>query len=269
MARILVPNNNQINEWFEQIAPQSFDEKEIETLIIVYAPTVYPEYHVLPFKKSVSNLGNKNRIPDLIFIAKDYTDWWICEVELGEHPDSHIEEQVKAFTEANYGVDETNYICNKNTELQLNYERINKLFQDVPPRVFVIVNEPKKAWKKIISRYGAMLGVFELFRSQITGEEIFRVNGDYPSRYITQISKCNPHPILAQVFIVETPENLNLPKSGIISLIYNSCLTEWRRTDVNGQVMIRPLGKAFLEATKQYEIYLQGNSTLVIRRYDP
>lgn len=264
MARILIPHNGK-NVWFEQIAPSTFSESEIENRIILHAPTVYPEYHVLPFKLTVeSEAGNKS--PDLIFIAKDYSDWWVCEVELGNHNlTSHIEAQVEVFTEALYGEREAKYICDKAPFLD--YDKTLKLFQDLSAKVIVIANEPKKEWGKPLRKYGAVVAVFELFRSE-DNDEIFRVNGEYPSRYIKQLSKCFIHPVTSRYLGVENPEALNLPKNGRITLHYNNCLTEWLRVDANGQVWLQPTGKSFLDGNGFYEIFVQGNNTLVLRQYE-
>jgi len=173
MARILVPNEGGITSWFEQVAPQVFSEAEVEHLIILHAPQIYPEFYVLPFKIGVESPIDTAK-PDLIFIAKDYSDWWVCEVELGTHSFiPHIKKQVEVFTQAKYDQREAKYVCHKNPILD--FEKTLKLFRSVSAKVLVIVNEPKKDWIKPLSEYRAILGVFELFRSD-GNYEIFRVN---------------------------------------------------------------------------------------------
>src|SRR6266498_4278244 len=115
MARILIPNPKGGNEWFEQVAPETFSEMDIECQIVLHAPTVYPEFYVLPFKLTVESPHGTAK-PDLIFISKDYTDWWICEVELGGHSFAgHVESQVQILTEARYDDKEARYICDKSS----------------------------------------------------------------------------------------------------------------------------------------------------------
>ena len=265
MARILKPRPNGGNEWYEQVAPQTFSEIEIEHHIVLHAPTIYPEFYVLPFKLTVE-APHGNAKPDLIFIAKDYSDWWICEVELGQHNfNGHIERQVQIFTEAKYDYREAKYICDKYAFLDI--EKTLELFQKVPSKVIVIVNEPKKEWIKPLKRYGAILGVFEVFRS-IANDDIFRVNGEYPSRYIKQISSCFLHPIISLFLGISSPDDLNLPKHGRITLRYNNCITEWERVDADGIVWLAPVGQPFLEENHNYEIFRQGDDALVLRRYD-
>lgn len=252
-------------EWFEQIEPSTFSESELESRIILHAPTIYPEYYVLPFKQTVESPHGKAKA-DLIFIAKDYSDWWICETEMGYHDlIAHVEPQIQILTAAYYGEKEVQYVCSKLPEL--NYQKILKLIQNTPVKVLVIVNEPKKEWIRPLSKYGAIVAVFELFRSN-GNDEIFRVNGEYPSRYISHISKCIFHPIIPRYLEVTNPDLLNLPKHGRIVLKYNNCITEWERIDAENKVWLSPVGRNPLSTNCEYEIYQQGDSTLVLRQYE-
>ncbi len=265
MARIVIPNAAKKNEWFEQVAPETFSEMDVEQKILIHAPIVYPEFHVFPFKLTVES-PHGNAKPDLIFIAKDYSDWWVCEVELGHHSfAAHVENQIQILTEAKYDIKEAKYICKKYS--LLNYDKTLKLFRSVSAKILVIVNEPKKDWINPLAKYRALLGVFELFRSK-QNNEIFRVNGQYPSRYIKHISKCFVHPTAQRLLGVVAPKELNLPKRGRITLKYNNCITEWQRVDTDGQVWLSPVGQPFLDGIHDYEIYRQGDGTLVLRRTD-
>lgn len=264
MARILIPGPNGEDVWFEQVAPETFSEAEIESLIVLHASIIYPEFYVIPFKLTVeAPSGNKK--PDLIFIARDYSDWWICEVELGHHSfNGHVEEQIQVLTDAQYAAKEAEYICNKANFLD--FQKTLNLFKTIPAKALVIVNEPKKEWIKPLAKYGAIMGVFELFRSE-KNDEIFRVNGEYPSRYIKHISRCSLHPIIPRFLGVSAPEELNLPKRGRVTLRYNNCITEWERIDADGRVWLSPTGQPFLEDVHDYEIFRQGDDALVLRRY--
>jgi hypothetical protein len=265
MARILIPNPGKNNEWFEQVAPETFAEIDIEHQIILHAPTVYPEFNVLPFKLTVESPYGTGR-PDLIFISKDYADWWICEVELGYKVfKGHVENQVQIFTEAKYDYGEASYIFNKFSSLD--FDRTLKMFQTIAAKVLVIVNEPKRDWIKPLKKYGAVLGVFEMFRSS-RNDEIFRVNGEYPSLYVRQISKCFLHPTISRFLGILEPEELDLPKHGRIILRYNNCITEWERFDADGKVWLAPTGQSFLEENYSYEIFKQGDDALVLRRIE-
>jgi len=264
MARIVIPNADGKTSWFEQVAPQIFSEAEIETCIILHAPEVYPEFHVLSFKLTVDSPSGSAK-PDLIFIAKDYSDWWVCEVELGTHPPDHVKKQVQIFTEAKYDQKEAKYICHKNPFLD--FDKTLNLFRSVSAKVLVIVNEPKKAWVKPLSEYRAILGVFELFRSE-EDYEIFRVNGEYQSRYIKHISKCFIHPSTSRLLGIIAPEELNLPRRGRIKLKYNGCITEWERVDASGQIWLNPTSQSFLNKNFEYEIFQQGDNTLVLRQLE-
>jgi hypothetical protein len=261
MARILIRSASGF-QWFEQVGPSTFSEREFEDRVIAHAPSVYPEYFVIPFKRTVESPLGKRR-PDLIFIARDYSDWWICEIEMGYHDfASHIEPQVEALTTASYSEAEADYICAQNLEI----DRVQTLglFQVISAKVLVIVNEAKAEWVSPLSRYGAILGVFELFRSE-NNEELFRVNGEYPSRYIRHISNCVKHPHIPRLLEVISPAELNVLEHERVVLKFNNCITEWVRTDAEGKVYLYPAGRNPLGGDDQYEIYRQGDDTLALR----
>lgn len=98
MARILINNT-----WYEQVEPSTFYETEFEDRISLHAPSVYPHYFVVPFKKplittdplSSSAVGTGGVVPDLAFIARDYKEWWVVEVEMSYHSFAgHIRPQI-------------------------------------------------------------------------------------------------------------------------------------------------------------------------------
>jgi len=258
MARILVDG-----EWFEQVEPSTFSESFFEDWIVLHAPSVYPEYFVLPFKKTVeSDYGTVK--PDLIFISKDYEDWRIVEIEMGYHSlGTHVEPQVQKLANASYGVPEAEYLCSKQS--LLNFKKVVQLLEEAQPAVLVLVNEPRLDWGKSLSKYGARVVVFEMFRSE-RNKEIFRVDGEYPTRYIDTISECFFHPFIARLLEIRNPEALALPLRGILKLRYNNCITEWERVDAEGKVWLCPLGRNPLITCCQYVIVRQSDSSFTLLR---
>ena len=176
MARILING-----KWFDQVEPSTFSETDLEDRIILDAPSIYPEYYVIPFKQTVqSSYGDVK--PDILFISKTYQEWYVVEVEMGYHSfESHVESQVERLADAFFGKREIDYLHQKSTILII--DQLTNLITNYPPGILIIVNEPKRDWIKPLSKYGARLAVFELFRSE-QEEEIFRVNGEYPAHIV-------------------------------------------------------------------------------------
>lgn len=256
MARVLVED-----EWFEQVEPSTFAETYFEDRIVLHAPTLYPDYHVLPFKKVVESEYGRVR-PDLVFVSRNYQEWRIVEVEMGYHSfNDHVEPQVQKLANAAYGEPEVEYLCKKMPSLE--FDETARLMEEAQPEVLIIVNEPKPNWARQLSKYGAIVAVFELFRSA-EDVEIFRVNGEYPMPYVDTVSECSFHPVIGRLLEVHNPEALDLPRRGRIKLRYNNCITEWERTDAEGRVWLSPVGRNPLDSRCEYAIFSQPDSSLTL-----
>lgn len=249
--------------WFEQVEPSTFSEQEFEDRVVLHAPSIYPEYYVIPFKCTVeSEYGNAK--PDLAFISRDYLEWRVVEVEMGYHNfNGHVEPQIQKLASANYDERVANYLCQKAP--MLDKQLIYKLVTTEQPKILLIINEVKLDWQKKLTRYGAITATFELFKSN-DDLEIFRVDGEYPTRLVATISKCTFHPFTPRVIQVHNPNPLNLPIGQQIRLRFNNCVTDWRRVDEQGIVWLIPVGRNPLDPAYQYEILRQGNDALVLRR---
>ena len=174
MARIKIESN-----WYEQVEPSTFSESEFEHRVTVHAPSVYPFYNVIPFKKKViapdetTESRVSSVIPDLVFIAKDYSSWWVVEVEMNFHSlNTHVVPQVEQLLEADYGDDEINYLLSKYPVL-FDREKLTNLIKNTQVRVLIIVNKNIPTWHKKLKNK-AVIAVFELYRSA-DGYEAFRV----------------------------------------------------------------------------------------------
>jgi len=259
MARLLAENRI----WFTQIEPNTMAEGEFERSITIHAPDVYHEYHVLPFKREVEYNGKKAK-PDLVFIAKDYSEWRVVEIEMGYHDfNNHIEPQIEVLSNGVYNKEHSNFIYRKFPDLLIK-SQLEELFTNIPPKILIIVNQPKLEWKQKLQAYHTDLAVFEQFKSA-NDQEIYRVNGEYPTLVRRPSTTCRLHPITKRVLIVDFPHLLNLPKGKIIKVIYNNCLTEWERINNSQQVFLQPKNRNPLNNCEKYELFEQGNGYLVLQ----
>lgn len=228
MARIFLQNNK-----FHKILPSSFHEGEFERLITLQAPDLYPDYYVIPFKKTVvSPYGNKK--PDLVFIAKDYKDWYVVEVEMTYHSYVlHIEPQIHSLATAKYDDDDIiSYMCEKCTSLDL--AKTSELVCTEYPKILLILNEFDAAWASDLNnKYGVITSVFEVFHNSHSGFQItpahraYGISHNYPVYSLSTTTKCSIHPHFAYLG-VDDNSYLQLKPGDEIILEFNGCVTFWR-----------------------------------------
>lgn len=264
MARIKIKN-----KWYEQVEPSTFSESEFEDRVAVHAPSVYSFYHVLPFKKKVQApdletvSGVSSVVPDLVFIAKDYSSWWVVEVEMTHHSlNSHVVPQVEQLSNADYGDDEIRYLLNKYPTI-LEKEKLTALIRSIPVRVLIIANKKDSKWDTALKNK-ATIAIFELYRAN-DDHEVFRVNGKYPALLLEKVSNCSFHPIIPRLLGVDEPDKLDNSHGNFVVLLYNECLTEWRKIVEGNQTWLTATSRNPLDSRFTYSIYRQndGNLTLV------
>ena len=179
MARILFPTDE---TWYDELKViSSYYEAELENTILSHVETVFPNYITIPYKKDVyTAAGGQGRAPDLALINKDYSDWWIVEVELGEHTLDHVKTQIDVFVNGNYNAFEVaKYIKTKDVTGVLNIGNLRTMVGNSQPKVLVIVDEHDANWKTELETLGALMCVFQVFKSK-AGHRAYRLNGHYP-----------------------------------------------------------------------------------------
>ncbi|MCH7663641.1 MAG: hypothetical protein IH859_07205, partial [Chloroflexi bacterium] len=173
MSKVLVGAN-----WFDELASTSFYENDYEGLIIQNRQSIFPDFHVLNFKKTVySDEGAAQA--DLAIIDKKYRDWWVVEVELSHHSlQKHVLPQVRVLSAAYYRESEAMYLWRQMIALDLC--RLRDLVRVRQPGVIVVVDSVKADWLQELKRFDILILMLQVFRSSFN-EYIFRWNGDYPS----------------------------------------------------------------------------------------
>ncbi len=204
MARILFPIEE---SWFDELkVVSSYYESELENTILSHVETVFPNYVAIPYKKDIYASGvSQGRAPDLALINKDYSDWWIVEVELEGHDLKHVKSQVNVFVNGSYNSYEVaKYIKTKDKQHLLNVENLQKMIGDFQPNVMVIVDEHVAAWKEDLEKLGAKICVFQVFKNK-EGHRAYRLNGHYPFIF-TNDSHCKFLKSPPNILEVQSPE---------------------------------------------------------------
>jgi len=266
MARVFFQENQ-----FKQILPSSFPEGKFEKIITLQAPDLYPDYYVIPFKKKVVS-PHGNSTPDLVFIAKDYKDWYVVEVEMSYHPyTSHVEPQVRNLAAAKYDDPEIiGYLCRKCDSLDST--RISALVRNEPVKILLILNEMQDEWASDLkNKYGAITSVFEIFHNSHSGFQInpphraYRVSRNYPIYSVSVTTTCSMHPHLTSLG-VDDNSVLQLNPGDEIILEYNNCVTFWKVIEGPGATvwLIMDGRDEFINKSKTYQITkLRDNSLLL------
>lgn len=247
--------------WFDAVQPDGMYENDYETLLLSRSEELYPEFHLIKFKHLVDTEYGSGR-PDLALIARDYTRWWVVEVELGSHGAGHVERQVTIFSNASYGPETADYIADRNSHLDR--AALHDMMRGAPPRVLVIVNESRPDWAQALARWDALVAVVELFRDQ-ANKIILRINGEHPRSQETVVTTCRIDPTLRASLIIDSPAALGVPTGGRVQLVFEGGTTEWKRIDANDTAWLMPSRRSPLTAANgEFEILRSDDHRLVL-----
>ena len=257
MARIL-----SAGEWFDQIAPTSLYETELERIILQHAPLLYPDYYMVSFKVSVSSNEDIAK-PDFALIQKSYRDWYVVEVEMENHSfHGHVLPQVGTLSNAYYGDKEAEAIYEKFPGLDL--RRIQDMIKGKQPRVLVIVNAPKQDWISQLEMYNADLAVFEIFRSD-KNEHVFRINGYYPKSVSELVSICYFDELLPNLLIVESPALIRIARGEIVKIKFENYISEWKKIESMDKVWLVPVSSNPLSYKLSYKLYSEEDGSFFLK----
>lgn len=251
-------------QWYDEIDGTSFYEKDLEKTILDKVPNVYPDYFAIPFSKTIWSGAEKSR-PDLALIRKDYSHWYIIEVEMKRHGwEDHVEKQVRVFSRGLYEKNAiTDYIIRKDVEYssqigedpRLDRDSVLRLVDEEQPKVMVIVNEPAPEWLSGIRKYGAELSVFQMYRGT-EGLEVYRVEGDTPFVFRDKSHARLFHGV-SNVIIVYTPTFISEEHGEELEIVFRGRKTAWIRQDDGDKTFLVLKGStSYLQTEKEYVLYI-------------
>lgn len=158
---------------FEIRDPSGLTEGEFEAWVVKGLLCMFQSYHCVVFTGGFSHEGITYR-PDLALVAKDYSHWFIIEVELTSHSfKEHVLPQVCGFR---YGA--PNQGCAKALATSLGISELQgrTLLELVPYGVGVIINRDNPEWEVALRAHDIQLLVVSSY-SSTTGIEAIEVNG--------------------------------------------------------------------------------------------
>lgn len=221
MAQILVINEDQ--RWYQGIASlDNYYEIEIEQKIYKHASDAFNGYFTIKGKFTFSNKARETSDGDLILISKDFSKWYILEVELVEKSMTHTKKQLRVFTSAIYDIDKlVSYCVAQEDALTAHVTELKTLFNN-PPQVLVVFDTYHKSkLENLQNEFKSIkICVFEVYKTNAHDMETYRLSGDYPY-LITGYSYLKPCPAPAfEIYELQRPDLMTGVPIGNLDVFY-------------------------------------------------
>lgn len=238
-----------LNDWYEEFEPGTYVEDDLEKTIMARSSDVFPDFYTLPLRKRIEYKGEFKE-PDLCLIKKDYSEWYVIEIELAKKPfEGHTESQIRVFSNGKYNSAEiSKYLHGKNNNLDIIL--LKKLISKELPRVLIIVNEYPK-WADKLKKYPRTgILIFSMF-DHPDGVEAYSIDGEYPILEVER-SRCKFPKYPANTLIVSSPKILHIKDGEQIIIVDDGRKTKWERLDDGNRTYLLPKGLNPLNVKKKY-----------------
>lgn len=267
MARILVPHHS---DWYEQLSViASYYETEYEDKFLGQIEEAFPDFYAIYYKKKVVAIGYDSKKPDLALVKKDFSEWWLVEVELEAHDLKEVVGQVEVFLLAKLNpYSDGKYIHKAITKrykgVSISETDVRAMISNYAQNVLVVVDEYIEEWEKTLGKLGAHLCVFQVFKST-NGPEAFRLAGIYPTTNYSE-SHCNCGDKDPRVIQVSDPSSINIHDGEEIDLVYAEKTARYKVYLESGKTMLLAIGKMnHIPTSSLYCIYRDSHKRLLIK----
>ncbi len=268
MARILIPA---LGNWFDEMAVVSYYyESEYEAKFKQHVCAVFPDFFVLTFKDTIQSKGRKPRKPDLVLIKNDFSEWWLVEVELEGHALPHVLDQIRVF--ANPDLNHLTFGRKLKERFDEEYPgspfsilNFQNLVLNAPLDVLVVVDDHLPKWETSLSREGAKLCVFQVFKNT-DATEAYRISGIYP-KTLRKATHCCAYERDPHVYKIIEPEALGIAAGTTIEVYYNDRAAKFDIIDYGkGNVVMKFNGRFnHIPTQKDYVIYIDIHSRFILK----
>lgn len=154
--------------------PDAPSEAELETKAACALACFFPEFKCIVFSGGF-RLDTEVYRPDLALIARNYSHWYVIEVELASHSfERHVLPQVRAFQ---YGSPLPDAASQLSSQLGVSRPQAETLINHIPRNVAVIANKRLSQWEQTLRSHGIQLLTVSAFRSS-TGTEALELDGE-------------------------------------------------------------------------------------------
>lgn len=158
--------------------PDAPTEVEFEYAVAKALACIYSRYFCIVFSGTFIHEGRGFR-PDLALIARDFSHWFIIEVELTTHSfKDHVLPQVRAFR---YGDPQKDCIDILTRELKIDSKHIVTFLTNIPSTVAVIANKRDPHWESSLAAHDIQFLAVSVFQSP-AGALAVEVDGSLHAR---------------------------------------------------------------------------------------
>lgn len=155
------------------VDPDAPSETEFEFTAGKILAQAYPAFTCFVFTGGFK-MDDRVYKPDLAIVAKDFSHWFIVEVELVTHSfERHVLPQVRAFR---FGDPQSGCESILSRELSIDRARAQTLLHYVPKSVAVVVNRDEPRWRDALLVNGIQMLVVSSYRAP-TGETAIQLDG--------------------------------------------------------------------------------------------
>jgi len=267
MSRLLVTHDE---SWYDELNSIAYYyESEFENFIKQHIAKTFPEFYSFNFKMTINSPNKDPKKPDFGLIKKDFSEWWIIEVELGNHDFNHVRGQVEVFVNPEYNaIHFSNKICEQikvEHNVTLKAKSVTSLLRKKDPNVLVITDESKNNWKEELNELGAYLCMFQIYKNK-NGFHAFRLEGQYPI-IIEKSSHCRFEKGLPNTLKILDNNLKKYVSTKDVKLYYNDKLTSWKPIKGNDLFLqfagsfnpLSPNDNYIIEKDSQDKIYIKRN----------
>jgi hypothetical protein len=158
---------------YQILDPDGQTEAEFEYVVVQALTCAYPKYRCVLFHGNF-RYDNRTYRPDLALVARDYSHWFVVEVELVSHSlDGHVLPQIRAFQ---YGTPETDCVNVLAAELEIDRRQASTLIELVPRRVVVVANSRIEKWGIAFRALDVQMIAVSIYQSRF-GTKAIEIDG--------------------------------------------------------------------------------------------
>lgn len=226
--------------WFREILPSSWmSEADLERSVQIYLEKHIHDYHILLCKMDIeSSSTRRTNRPDLVFIKKDYSKWFVVEVELSTHRFTHVREQVETFASGNYGDEHVKYLFSRYSD-RLVEEDLDEMIKSRSPNVMVVVNDEIAKWETELKPLRCRIGIFQIYHDR-EGKSLYRLKGYFP-RIKHDFAYCQLQsgmPLLILLLNKDFLDTHAISENDEIHCDYDGKISSWKRRDSKGKIYL-------------------------------
>lgn len=153
--------------------PDAPSEDAFERAVITAMSCMYSNCHCFPFRGTFRH-ERRNFQPDLALVARDWSHWFILEVELISHSlEYHVLPQVRAFR---YGDPKSDCVKPLAAALGIQAPQARTLLHVVPRSVVVVANKNDPLWRTSLHAHQIQFMTVSVFEAA-NGKHAIAVDG--------------------------------------------------------------------------------------------